>query len=63
MKITETLESFGADGVNHEDINAEFYTSEEHDVTLVKIGEYKFTIEEIERIASILKFVDKMNKD
>ncbi|WNO47371.1 hypothetical protein [Vibrio phage vB_VibM_10AMN] len=63
MKITETLESFGADGVNHEDITAEFYTSGEHDVTLVKIGDYKFTGEEIERISNILKFVDKMNKD
>lgn len=63
MKITETLESFGADGVNHTDVDAVFYTDEQHDVTLVHIGNYKFTGEEIERISNILKFVDKMNKD
>lgn len=63
MKITETLESFGADGVNHTEVEAVFYTEENHDVTLVHIGNYKFTGEEIERISNILKFVDKMNKD
>lgn len=63
MNITETLESFGVDGVNHTDVEAMFYTDSEHETTLVRIGDYKFTIEEIDRIASILKFVDKMNKD
>lgn len=63
MNITETLESFGVDGVNHTDVEATFYTDNEHETTLVHVGDYKFTIEEIDRIASILKFVDKMNKD
>jgi hypothetical protein len=63
MKITETLESFGADGVNYTDVEAVFYTNASHGVTLVRIGDYEFTIEEVERIESILKFVDKMNKD
>ncbi|AGH31943.1 hypothetical protein VPIG_00085 [Vibrio phage PWH3a-P1] len=63
MKIIEALESFGADGVNHTDVEAVFYTSSEHDITLVHIGNYKFTIEEMERALSILKFVNKMDKD
>jgi len=63
MEITETLESFGVDGANHTDVDAVFYTDEQHDVTLVKIGNYKFTGDEIDRISDILKFVNKMNKD
>lgn len=60
------LESFGKDGKNHTDVEAEFYNCDQTGANLVCFGEYKeykFKKEEIERILEILKFVEKMNQD
>jgi len=63
LEIKEVLESFGKDGKNHTDVEAEFYNCDQTGANLVSFGEYKFTKEEIERILEILKFVEKMNQD
>ena len=63
MEIKEVLQSFGKDGKNHTDVEAEFYNCDQTGANLVSFGEYKFTKEEIERILDILKFVEKMNQD